>query len=189
MNEPKPTPPPIADRLREARERFIALWGQMGSNWGIPRTMAQVHALLYVVGEPMNTNQVMDGLGISRGSASMTLRALVDWGILKRVHRRGDRKEYYQAEQDVWKLFRTIIAERKKREIDPLLEALEACRRTTDLPAKRRIDPDDAAVTAHNDRIDELIQFIQIVESISQRFISPTGEGLELAAKLLDRAS
>jgi DNA-binding transcriptional regulator GbsR (MarR family) len=175
--------------LGEARERFIALWGQMGSNWGIPRTMAQVHALLFIVGEPLNTDEVMEGLGISRGNASMTLRRLVDWGIVSRVHRRGDRKEYFLAEQDVWKLFRTILAQRKKQEIDPLLEALEECRQTTEPAGERKVDAEAAALTAHNDRLDDLITFMRIADSISKRFISPTGEGLELAAKLLDRAS
>jgi len=177
------------EALQEARERFIALWGQMGSSWGIPRTMAQVHALLYAVGEPLNTDEVMEHLGISRGSASTTLRQLLDWGVVWRVHRRGDRKEYFQAEQDVWKMFRLIIAERKKKEIDPLLEALEACRGLTDLPPQRRIDSGAAAKQGHNERLDRLIEFVRIVDSISQRFISPSGKGLELAAKLLYRAS
>jgi len=177
------------EALQEARERFIALWGQMGSSWGIPRTMAQVHALLYAVGEPLNTDEVMEHLGISRGSASTTLRQLLDWGVVWRVHRRGDRKEYFQAEQDVWKMFRLIIAERKKKEIDPLLEALEACRGLTDLPPQRRIDSGAAAKQGHNERLDRLIEFVRIVDSISQRFISPSGKGLVLAAKLLYRAS
>jgi DNA-binding transcriptional regulator GbsR (MarR family) len=178
-----------AAALQEARERFIALWGQMGSSWGIPRTMAQVHALLFIVGRPMNTDEVMEGLAISRGNASMTLRRLVDWGIVSRVHRRGDRKEYFLAELDVWKMFRTILAERKKQEIDPLLEELRACREATEPAGERKIDADAAALTAHNDRLDDLITFMHIADSISQRFISPTGEGLQLAAKLLDRAS
>ncbi len=175
--------------LSEARERFIALWGQMGSNWGIPRTMAQVHALLFVVGEALNTDDVMTGLGISRGAASMSLRHLMDWGVVSRVHHRGDRKEYFLAEQDVWKMFRTIVAQRKKKEIDPLLEALQACRQTTNVSAKRKVDPDAAAMNAHNDRLDQLIEFMHIVDSISNRFVSPSGKGLELAAKLLYRAS
>ena len=177
------------ETLDEARERFIALWGQMGSSWGIPRTMAQVHALLFIVGEPMNTDEVMQILSISRGSVSMTLRRLEEWGIVSRVHRRGDRKEYYQAEQDIWKMFRTILRQRKKQEIDPLLEALQACRERTEIDGKRKIDADAAVIKAHNDRLDELIRFMSMVDSISQRFISPSGKGLQLAAKLLYRAS
>ena len=172
--------------LAEARDHFIAVWGQMGSSWGIRRTMAEVHALLYITGRPLNTDDVMDDLGISRGNASTALRSLVDWGIVYREHRRGDRKEYFTAEQDVWKLFRTIIRERKKREIDPLLEALHACRELT-TPAP--VDSDPAAVQSHNERLDRLVEFVHLIDSISQRFISPAGQGLEVAAKLLARAS
>jgi DNA-binding transcriptional regulator GbsR (MarR family) len=160
----------------------------MGSSWGIPRTMAEVHALLYITGRPLNTDEIMDRLGISRGNASMTLRGLVEWGIVYREHIRGDRKEYFVAEQDVWKLFRTVLRERKKREIDPLLEALRACR---ELPATELGDgaADPAAVKQHQERLDRMIEFMRLVESISQRFISPTGQGLEKAARLLARAS
>ncbi|MCP3902691.1 MAG: MarR family transcriptional regulator [Planctomycetes bacterium] len=188
-NEDRAPESPTADALREARERFVALWGQMGSTWGIPRTMAQVHALLFIAGEPLNTDEVMEGLGISRGNASMTLRGLVDWGIVSRVHRRGDRKEYFVAEQDVWKMFRTILAERKKRELDPLREELSACRGRTERIAGRKLDSEAAKLRAHNDRLDRLIEFMRIVDSISQRFSGPGGKGLEMAAKLLDRAS
>lgn len=184
-----PATSPTEERLRQARERFIALWGQMAANWGIPRTMAEVHGLLFIVNQPMNTDDVMAGLGISRGNASMTLRALQEWGIISRVHIRGDRKEYFQAEQDVWKLFRTILRERKKREIDPLLEALRACRDlTAPTGAVRKIGPDAASVQAHNQRLDSMLEFIEIIDNISQRLIT-SGKGLQLAVKILSKAS
>src|SRR5688572_25789156 len=176
----------VGKTLREARDRFIALWGQMASNWGIPRTMAEVHAVLFIAGEPMNTDDVMESLGISRGNASMTLRALQEWGIVSRVHLRGDRKEYFQAEQDIWKLFRTILRERKKREIDPLLEALRACRNLTSTASagssSRKIGPGRASVEAHNARLDSMLAFVEMIDSISQRLIA-SGKGLQLAAK------
>jgi DNA-binding transcriptional regulator GbsR (MarR family) len=176
-------------QLREVRQRFVAIWGQMASSWGIPRTMAEVHALLYITGRPLNTDEVIEGLGISRGNASMTLRALVDWGVVSREHVRGDRKEYFVAEQDVWKLFRTVLRERKKREIDPLLDALQSCRdMTADALEDGRLEA-AAAVDAHGRRLDQLIEFIHLVDAISQRFISPSGQGLQKAAKLLARAS
>ena len=189
QRQDKPDSSPNDQALIEAQQRFIRLWGQMGSSWGIPRTMAEVHALLFVTGRPLNTDEVMEGLGISRGNASMTLRALVDWRIVYRQHVRGDRKEYFTAEQDVWKLFRRILRERKKREIDPLLDALHACRDLTSPKVDRAAGPDPKTVRAHNDRLDELITFMNLVDSISQRFISPSGQGLEMAAKLLARAS
>ncbi|MBT8486567.1 MAG: transcriptional regulator [Phycisphaerales bacterium] len=183
------TLPPQDDSLRAARERFVALWGQMGSTWGIPRTMAQVHALLFVRGEAMNTDEVMEGLGISRGNASMTLRRLVDWGIVSRVHRRGDRKEYFLAEQDVWKMFRTILAQRKKREIEPLLDALADCRLDRTTGRKRKVDQASAAIESHNDRLQDLLVAMRAIDSICDRFSGPGGKGLEIAVKLLDRAS
>ena len=193
MTRPRPPrivrPAPVdADTLREARQRFIALWGQMGSKWGIPRTMAEVHALLFVEGRPMNTDEVMAQLHISRGSASTTLRALVEWSIVHRAHLPGDRKEYFEAEQDVWKMFRTIARERKKREIDPLLEALHDCREATaGEPAGTDVDRRD--LEAHNRRLDRMLELLHVMDSVSQRFMSPMGKGLEVAARILARAS
>ena len=193
---PNPRPSPIVssstsdDRLKTARERFVALWGQMASNWGIPRTMAEVHALLLVAGEPMNTDDLMAALRISRGSASMTLKALQEWGVVSRVHIRGDRKEYFHAEQDVWKLFRTILRERKKREIDPMLEALRECRELTARPpvgSARKISA-VRAVDEHNKRLDSMLEFITMIDAISERLIA-SGKGLQLAAKILAKAS
>jgi HTH-type transcriptional regulator, glycine betaine synthesis regulator len=189
---------PAGSDIRQAREQFISLWGQMGSNWGVPRTMAEVHALLYIVGEPLNTDAVMAALGISRGSASTTLRTLVEWGIIGRVHVRGDRKEYFRAEQDVWKLFRVILRERKKREVDPLLESLRACREVTEdacVSRSRKIDPAAAELQSHNERLDGMIDFVAMIDLISEQLINPASSddagpsGLEIAAKLLEQAS
>ena len=183
--------PGASATLAHAQDRFIALWGQMGSSWGIPRTMAEVHALLFITGRPLTTDDVMVRLDISRGNASMTLRSLVDWGIASRVHQRGDRKEYFSAEQDVWKLFRTILRERKKREIDPMLESLKACGDlTASLVSRRAVDPVITEIQAHNRRLDDMMRFIKTVDAISERFIHPTsGKGLQAAAKLLAKVS
>ncbi|MGI9014126.1 MAG: GbsR/MarR family transcriptional regulator [Phycisphaerales bacterium] len=175
------SPTPSATReLNDARLLFIEVWGQMGSKWGIPRSMAEVHALLFIEGRPMNTDDVMERLGISRGNASTTLRALIDWGIVRKTHHPGDRKEYFLAEQDVWRMFRTIVRERKKREIDPLLDRLHDCRTGGE---------GDAASRAHNERVADLIEIMQVADAISRRFVSPTGKGLKLAARILARAA
>ena len=179
--DPSPAKPKQAD-IEAACSQFIAIWGQMGSKWGIPRTMAEVHALLFIEGRPMNTDEVMEHLQISRGNASMTLRNLVDWGIVRNTHLPGDRKEYFVAEQDVWKMFRTIVRERKKREIDPLLEALHDCRQQTNAN-------DSEEAVAHNRRLDDMIEVMGAVDAISRRFVSPMGQGLKMAAKLLSRTS
>jgi len=110
--------------LDKVKERFILHWGEMGSLWGINRTMAQVHALLFISPEPLSANQIMEELQISRGNVSMALRELIAWGIASRVHMKGERREFYTTEKDVWHLFRLIARERKKREVDPTIEVL-----------------------------------------------------------------
>ena len=89
------------ERFHKAESLFIRRWGEMAANWGISRTMAEIHALLYLTAEPLCTDDVMEQLEVSRGSASTNLRELVNWGLIHRIHRRGDRKEYFDAEKDV----------------------------------------------------------------------------------------
>lgn len=182
-----PSPQPDAN-LREAQDRFVEVWGQMAGAWGISRTMAQVHALLYITGEPLCSDDVMDRLQISRGNASMSLRALLDWGIIERVHRRGDRKEYFKAEQDVWAMFRAIVRERTKREVDPLLASLYEIRDIAGQPATGSAGTAKApsrALSDHQQRVDDLVAFFQTVEKVSRAFVSPAGRGLQIAASLL----
>ena len=112
-------------QLSEAKEKYIQTWGTFATNWGINRTMAQVHALLLASGKPLSTDEVMEQLEISRGNANMNLRALMDWGIVKKEFVKGDRKEYFIAEKDVWFLFKQITKERRKREIEPVISFLE----------------------------------------------------------------
>jgi DNA-binding transcriptional regulator GbsR (MarR family) len=121
--------------FEEIREKFILHWGEMGSLWGINRTMAQVHALLYISPQPLCANEIMKELQISRGNVSMALRELIAWGIASRVHIKGERREFYTTEKDVWNLFRIIARERKKREVDPTIEVLrESVARLNHLP-------------------------------------------------------
>jgi HTH-type transcriptional regulator, glycine betaine synthesis regulator len=176
--------------LLAAQDRFIAVWGQMAGAWGISRTMAEVHALLYITGEALCTDDVMGRLEISRGNASMSLRALLEWGIVERGHKRGDRKEYFKAEQDVWALFRAIVRERVAREVDPLLASLYEIRDMTPARKPRADAPADERkrIDEHNRRLDEMLEFFSILEGLAQRFVSPSGRGLQLAATLLGRA-
>ena len=108
---------PAQQQLRTAQDLFIRRWGEMGQTWGINRTMAEIHALLYIVGQPLCTDDVMERLNISRGNASMSLRALCDWGIIRRLHKRGERREYFESLSDVWEMFSIIAAERKRDRI------------------------------------------------------------------------
>ncbi len=113
--------------LRAARDRFISQWGVISAAWGINRTMAQIHALLLAHKEPMSTDEIMAALQISRGNANTNVRELVGWGLLRVVLRKGERKEYFEAEKEVWKIFCTIVRERQRREIDPALAVLREC--------------------------------------------------------------
>src|SRR6188768_1802956 len=119
-------------QLHTAQDLFIRRWGEMGQTWGINRTMAEIHALLYITAQPLCTDDVMERLNISRGNASMSLRALVDWGIIRRLHRRGERREYFESLSDVWEIFSIIAAERKRREMDPVLETIKQCQHMLD---------------------------------------------------------
>ncbi len=114
-------------RLDTARDAFVSQWGTIGSAWGINRTMAQIHALLLIRPEPLTTDQVMGELRISRGNAHTNLRELAGWGLVRGVIRKGERKEYFEAEKDVWKMFCIIIRERKRREIRPAINVLKDC--------------------------------------------------------------
>lgn len=109
----------------EGKEKFIESWGKMASDWGINRTMAQVHALLLISPEPLTADQVMDDLNISRGNANMNLRALMDWGLVHKQLKSGERKEYFYAEKDMWTVVRQIIINRKKRELEPMIKVLD----------------------------------------------------------------
>lgn len=174
------TPPP--ESIRDAQARFVEVWGRMGSAWGISRTMAEVHALLFITGRDLCTDDVMDRLNVSRGNASMTLRALTEWGIVQRVHKRGDRKEYFRAEQDVWTMFKTIASERKKRELDPVVASIYEIRDGT------RAERGDAA-EAHNRRLDDMLDAMETFDTLSSSLLDGKGKGLKLALGLLAKAS
>ncbi|MDP2386281.1 MAG: transcriptional regulator [Bacteroidota bacterium] len=109
----------------EAKEKFLQTWGTLGSSWGISRSMAQVHALLLISPDPLSTEEVMEELQISRGNANMNIRDLMDWGLVFKELKAGERKEFFRAEKDIWKVAKQIIKERRKREIEPLFSVLE----------------------------------------------------------------
>ena len=111
-------------KLSEAKQQFISSWGAFGSQWGINRTMAQIHALLMVSPGPLTQEDVMEQLNVSRGNVNMNMRDLISWGLVDRVLIPGERKEYFSAEKDTWKIATQIIQERKKRELDPMLKLL-----------------------------------------------------------------
>ena len=112
-------------KLNEAKQQFISSWGAFGTHWGINRTMAQIHALLLISPDPLTQDDIMEGLNISRGNTNMNIRELINWGLVDRVILSGERKEFFTAEKDIWKVVRQIVKERKKRELDPMLKLLD----------------------------------------------------------------
>lgn len=112
-------------KLQEAKSQFIQAWGTFATNWGINRTMAQIHALLMISPEPLSTEEIMEELNISRGNANMNLRELIGWGLIEKVLKPGERKEFFSAEKDIWKITTQVAKERKKRELEPVLKILD----------------------------------------------------------------
>ena len=141
-------------------EKFILHWGEMGAKWGINRTVAQIQALLFVSEEPLNAEQISELLGVARSNVSTSIRELINWGIVKSAPVMGDRKEYFTTIKDVWKLFQIIMAERKKREIDPTTAILGEC-----------VEEADASNEAYaSERLAELLDFINTMSSCYDKF-------------------
>jgi DNA-binding transcriptional regulator GbsR (MarR family) len=111
-------------KLAEAKQQFIASWGAFGTHWGINRTMAQIHALLLISPDPLSQDDIMEELNISRGNVNMNIRELISWGLVERIILTGERKEFFTAEKDIWKVVKQIVKERKKRELEPMLKLL-----------------------------------------------------------------
>jgi len=113
--------------LSPVQQKFILHWGEMGTRWGINRTVAQIHALLFLSPKPLNADDILQGLGVARSNVSNSLKELQGWGIVKRVHVMGDSRDHFESLKDVWEMFRVVMDERKKREFDPTERLLREC--------------------------------------------------------------
>lgn len=134
--------------LNEAKETFIQAWGNLGSSWGINRTMAQVHALLLVSKDSLSSDEIMEALDISRGNANMNIRALIEWGLVFKENKVGERREYFYGEKDVWRIMQKIIEQRKKKELNPIVDLLN----------------DLSQVENKNDDVSEFLSVIQDIQ-------------------------
>ena len=114
-------------KLSRVQQKFILHWGEMGTRWGINRTVAQIHALLFVSEKPLNADDLVQALGVARSNVSTSLKELQGWGIVKRVHVLGDKRDHFESMKDVFEMFRVVLDERKKREIDPTISLLRTC--------------------------------------------------------------
>src|SRR5881394_500730 len=141
--------------LSPVQEKFILHWGEMGTRWGINRTVAQIHALLYLSPEPLHAEEIARLLSVARSNVSSSLRELQSWGIVKIAHVLGDRRDHFESLKDVWQMFEIIVAERKRREIDPTLEMLRTC-----LAESRKAD----AYTA--ERVTAMLEFFETMTGL-----------------------
>ncbi|HMP83157.1 MAG TPA: GbsR/MarR family transcriptional regulator [Verrucomicrobiota bacterium] len=115
------------NKLSPVQQKFILHWGEMGTRWGINRTVAQIHALLFMSPKPLNAEEIVEALGVARSNVSTSLKELQGWGIVKLVHVMGDKRDHFESMKDVWEMFRVVLDERKKREIDPTMRMLSEC--------------------------------------------------------------
>lgn len=120
-------------KLHPVAQRFVLHWGEMGSKWGVNRTVAQIHALLYLTGKPMPADEITETLGVARSNVSNSLKELQAWNLIHVVHVMGDRRDHFTTSTDVWELFRTVVCERKEREFDPTITVLRECLDSKDL--------------------------------------------------------
>ncbi len=179
-------PDALTDKtLPESKSLFIRRWGEMSSYWGINRTMAEIHALLYVSTEPICTDDVMALLQVSRGNASMNLRSLVDWGLIERSHVRGDRKEYFAARTSVWEMFETIIRQRKRREVEPIVETIQRCREMAakEMGLAKGAKAVDAKACLH--RLDDMAKFIQVLGTTMDLLLKVGPKGMDRITGLM----
>jgi DNA-binding transcriptional regulator GbsR (MarR family) len=144
-----------------ARNRFVESWGSMGALWGINRSMARIHALLLATKEPLGLEEITEQLEISRGNASMCLKELRHWGVIRRIHLTGERRDYYIAETDVWSMLFRIASERKKREFNPALSAL-----------RDALDSTEAGDDLVRERLEELEEILRALDRLLQRFLA-----------------
>ncbi len=153
-------------RYQQASEQFVLLWGEMASAWGINKTMAQIHALLYAENEPLDTDTIMEQLHISRGNANMNLRNLVQWQLVNKVHFTGKRKDYYTAEKDVWNIVAVLIDERQQREIAPIQQNLVEC-------VELLNDDDDLTEeeAEFKERIENFIEFLEMFDRFTKAML------------------
>jgi DNA-binding transcriptional regulator GbsR (MarR family) len=148
----------MSEHLSAAKRQFVLHWGEMGTRWGINRTVAQIHALLYVSSAPLTAEDIAALLKIARSNVSTSIRELQGWGLVRPVHTLGDRRQHFESIKDVWEMFRIIIDQRKRREIDPTLEVLRMC-----IAELEKTELSDAHT---KDRLQEIYEFFADVEAL-----------------------
>ena len=143
-------------KLNPIAQRFVLHWGEMGSKWGVNRTVSQIHALLYLAGKPMPADEISETLEVARSNVSNSLRELQNWNLINIVHVMGDRRDHFATSTDVWELFRTVVRERKEREFDPTISVLRDCLASKDISKEE---------TAAQQRIKETLALMEALST------------------------
>jgi len=167
-------PPRTTD---EIVRQFVEHWGMMARSWGINSSMGELFALLYITGIDWTADSLREWLRVSRGNVSMNLRELMSWGVVHKVHRTGERREFFRAESDVWTLFRRILGERKRRELDPTLNVLERSVKTVS---------QEPGQTLLHERIDSLRHFFRLIDTLASRLMTLEAEDVEELRRLFE---
>lgn len=162
-----------------AKDQFILYWGDMGGQWGVNRSVAQIHALLFLSTSPMNAEQISDSLGIARSNVSNSLKELVGWKLIRRVPVAGDRREHFVAEVDVWEMAMLIARGRKEREIDPAMAAIEMC--------IRQADDEPGLNPVVLNRMKEMQEFLKTADHWSSQMLSVPKSRLNALMKMGDK--
>jgi DNA-binding transcriptional regulator GbsR (MarR family) len=166
--------------LGAVEQKFILHWGEMGTRWGINRTVAQVHALLFLSEHPLNAEQMVEILGVARSNISTCLRELQGWGIVRRVHVLGDKRDHYESMKDVWEMFRIVLDERKKREIDPTIHVLREC--------IAQADQDKSADPYTRQRLRDLASFFETTTGWYEQIRNWPASALSRLVRMGDKA-
>ena len=168
----------MESKLSQARSRFIAEWGALGTAWGISRSMASIHARLLVAPEPMTTDELMEDLQLSRGNTSTNVRELVAWGLVRQVAVPGERKQFFVAEKEPWRIFVTIVRERLRRELDPALDTLDEV-------AAMSEGLEGAEAAEFHRVVTSLAGFIRTVRGLARRLVGAESSALSGLARVL----
>lgn len=146
-------------QLNEAKEKFIQNWGSLGSKWGINRTMAQIHALFLITEKELSAEEVMEALKISRGNANMNIRTLIDWGLVYKESKIGERKEFFKGEKDIWKVAQRVIKIRQRQELDPIVQSL------TELQAVKSTEKNKEEVNHFLEQINNIKSLAELADT------------------------
>lgn len=148
-------------KLEDAKMQFIQSWGTLGSAWGIPKSMAQIHALLLISNESLSAEEVMEATQLSRGNVNINLRDLITWGLVQKQHKLGERKEFFKAEQGIFNIARNVVKERKRREIEPMQNIIRQLK-------EEQLEGDKEEIAHFQEFIKELDEFISQVDKLTE---------------------